>query len=171
MRTYLSNRLAICPKRRQLGCRATAQSHCRLCKPHRRASFDHLVGAGEHRQRNAEAECLCSLQVDDQFDLDRLLDRHLRRLFALEDSACINSSLAVTLSEARSIAHQPAGCRELPESEDRGKRMLGRKYDKLLFSCIEERVASHDDGPCSPLHQVCEGGVDFAWTTRLKDFD
>jgi hypothetical protein len=41
----LSNRLAICPKRRQLGCCATAQSHCRLCKPHRRASFDHLVGA------------------------------------------------------------------------------------------------------------------------------
>ena len=33
----MSNRLAICPKRRQLGCRATAQSHCRLCKPHRRA--------------------------------------------------------------------------------------------------------------------------------------
>src|SRR6516164_6416682 len=49
MRTYLSNRLAICPKRRQLGCRATAQSHCRLCKPHRRASFDHLLGAGEQR--------------------------------------------------------------------------------------------------------------------------
>ena len=43
----MSNRLAICPKRRQLGCRATAQSHCRLCKPHRRASFDHLVGDRE----------------------------------------------------------------------------------------------------------------------------
>src|SRR6516162_10659187 len=47
MRTYLSNRLAICPKRRQLGCGTTAQSHCRLCKPHRRASFDHLVGTRE----------------------------------------------------------------------------------------------------------------------------
>src|SRR5262249_46085843 len=38
-----------CPKRRQLGCRATAQLHCRLCKPHRRTSFDHLVGTGEQR--------------------------------------------------------------------------------------------------------------------------
>src|SRR5262249_29920769 len=134
-------------------------------------SLDHLVGASEHRQRNAEAECFCSLQVDDQFDLDRLLDRHLRRLFALEDSTCIDSSLAVTLCEARSIAHQPTGCRELPESEDRGKRMPGRKYDKLLFSRIEECVASHDDRACSSLGQVFEGGVDFAWTARLKDCD
>ena len=46
----MSNRLAICPKRRQLGCRATAQSHCRLCKPYRRA--DHLVGAGEQAIRH-----------------------------------------------------------------------------------------------------------------------
>jgi hypothetical protein len=51
-KTYLSNRLAICPKRRQLGSRATAQSHCRLCKPHRRASLDHPVGIGER--------CRCS---------------------------------------------------------------------------------------------------------------
>ena len=36
MRTYLSNRMAICPRRHQRECRATAQSHCRLCNPRRR---------------------------------------------------------------------------------------------------------------------------------------
>ena len=37
-----------------------------------------IVGTSEQRQRNAEAECLCGLQVDNEFDLDCLLDRHLR---------------------------------------------------------------------------------------------
>ena len=48
--------------------------------------FDHIVGAGEHRWRNCEAEGLCGLEIDDQFILGRRLHREIARLLALEDA-------------------------------------------------------------------------------------
>src|SRR6516162_9108584 len=137
----------------------------------RAVSFDHLVGATKQWERYGQTERPCGLQVDDQFDLDCLLDRHLRRLFALENSARINSLLAVSVCKAWSIAHQPAGRSELPKMKDRRKRMAGRKYDKLLSSRIEECVGSDEECACSPPNQACEGGIDVAWTARLKDFN
>jgi hypothetical protein len=38
-------------------------------------SFDHLVGAGEQRRWHREAKRFGSFQIDDEFELGRLLDR------------------------------------------------------------------------------------------------
>jgi hypothetical protein len=52
----------------------------------RRLSFDHVVGAGEQRRWNLDAEHPGGLQVDPQFVLGRCLHRKVGGPFALEDA-------------------------------------------------------------------------------------
>src|SRR6266404_961713 len=49
-------------------------------------SFNHLVSAGEHRRREAEADRLGRLEVDHQLVLGGCLHRQVGRLLALEDA-------------------------------------------------------------------------------------
>src|SRR5215472_6921728 len=74
-----------------------------------RASFDHLVGAGEDRWRDGDAELLGSLEIDDQLEGRRLLDRQVGRLGTLEDPSGVKALLAIDSLDARSIADQAAG--------------------------------------------------------------
>jgi hypothetical protein len=45
-----------------------------------------LVGTGEDGWRNCETEHVGRLQVDDQFELGRLLNREISRLGSLQDA-------------------------------------------------------------------------------------
>src|SRR5438552_13134964 len=49
------------------------------------ALFDDLVGAGENRRRHGQAERVGGLEVDDQLEPRRLLDRQFGQLGAVED--------------------------------------------------------------------------------------
>src|SRR5215813_324983 len=66
-------------------------------------SFDHLVGAGEHRRRNCEAKRLGSLEIDYQLILGRRLHRKIRWLLALEDAIDIAGRAPVLVSKIGSI--------------------------------------------------------------------
>src|SRR5262249_55758665 len=46
-------------------------------QPRARSLFDHLVGAGEQRWRDGQAERLGGDQIDDEIELGRLLDRQV----------------------------------------------------------------------------------------------
>src|SRR3954447_11401185 len=49
------------------------------------ALLDNLVGARQHRLRHSEAERLRGLEIDDQLENRRLVDRQIGGLGALED--------------------------------------------------------------------------------------
>ena len=61
----------------------------------RGASFDHLVGAGEKHWRHGKAECTRGLEVDDELEFGRLLDRQVSGLRTLEDAARIDAKLSI----------------------------------------------------------------------------
>src|SRR5262249_22474438 len=58
-----------------------------LNPPSRFTSFDHLVGAGEQRRRNFDAERLGGLEVDHQLVPGKCLHRQIGWLFALGAAA------------------------------------------------------------------------------------
>src|SRR5262245_29207524 len=74
-----------------------------------RTSFDHLVGAGEKRRRDGEADRLGDLEVDHQLEFVRSLNREIGGLGALENASNIlDAYLAKEVNRVSAIAHQVA---------------------------------------------------------------
>jgi hypothetical protein len=70
--------------------------------------FDHPVGKREQLVGNGQAERLRGLEVDDQLELGRLVDRQICRLLALENPRGMDAGAAIAVREAISIAHEAA---------------------------------------------------------------
>jgi hypothetical protein len=63
-----------------------------------RNSFDHLVGAREHRRRDFETKRLRGLEIDHQLVLGRRLHKQVGRLLALEDAIDVASRKPVLVA-------------------------------------------------------------------------
>src|SRR5215475_14561177 len=97
-----------------------------------RRSLDHLIRGGQQRFRDGEAEGLGGLEVDDEFQLGRLLDRQIGWFLAFENASGIDASLVGRITEAAAVAYQATGEGELTEIKDRGQRMAGRQRGELF---------------------------------------
>src|SRR5262249_39022351 len=88
------------------------------------ALFDHLVGGGENRIRHGHAEGLGGLEIDDELEPGRQLDRQLARLGTIENAIDIGGRTPVAVGEVLAVADQSSGLYVLPEREDRRPPVL-----------------------------------------------
>ena len=68
--------------------------------------FDHLVDASEQRWWHVEAECLCSPEIDNQFELGRCLHRKVSRFLPPEDAINVARGAAVLVTHFRPVGDQ-----------------------------------------------------------------
>jgi hypothetical protein len=70
--------------------------------------LNHLVGAGEQCARNRKAKLLGGLQIDDEFEFGRLVDRDVTRFGPVEDLVHIVGHAPPELARVGLIGHPPA---------------------------------------------------------------
>src|SRR5262249_59802698 len=103
--------------------------------------FDHLVGSYLNSQWDCKPKCFGGFEVYKEFKLGRLHDWRVSRLFALENTAGVDTGLPPCRKIVRSIAHETADCHGLAQGVNRWHGMAGPPPAHLL------RVRSKGTGP------------------------
>jgi hypothetical protein len=112
--------------------------------------FDHLISEQLHRAWGREPERLGGLEIDDQLEFGRLLDRQIGRLVALENPPGIDARPAKGIRNVVAVTDQAAVRRILTKSINRRNRMACReRYD--LIAAAEKKSACADDERTGPL--------------------
>src|SRR5262249_31654 len=83
-----------------------ASTHDSRLSPY--VSFDHLVRSRQHIRWYRQADLLRRIEIDDQFKLHWLLDRHVGRFCAFKDLVHVGSSALITLRIVGRIGHKAA---------------------------------------------------------------
>src|SRR5512132_611351 len=124
--------------------------------------FDHLVGPGEQRRWDRHAQRLGRLEVDDQLELGRLLDRQVARPGALQDLVHEDGRALGHRQQTRAIGHEGPGQREFPEIAHRGQSVLrGKVGDDFPGQPRGHRIGQHDHGLHTLVHHDLEGLLDL----------
>ena len=86
-------------------------------------SLDHLVGAEEERLRDGEAKRLGGLEVDQQLELRRLLDRQVGGLRTLQNSTSERPEASVSIGK-----NWPVDMRQPAVAFSRNIEIVGRRF-------------------------------------------
>src|SRR5262245_50986603 len=129
-------------------------------------SFDNVGDLLEVRW-HSQAQRFCGLEINDQLEFRRSLDRQVSRLFAFENPAGVSTSEAICIRLAWPITCQSTDVCKLAHKMDCRNRKTCRQPDELIAATHEERIGSNDDGVNMLLDGTLEGRVGFAFTAGL----
>src|SRR4030095_8071529 len=79
-----------------------------------RLSSNDSICSSQHVGWNRQADLLCRLQIDDELELHRLLDRQVSRLGTLKDLVHVNGRAAIQVESVRAVGHENTGLRNFP---------------------------------------------------------
>ena len=93
---------------------------------------DHLVGCREQRGRYGQAKRLGGFEIDDQFELGRLLIRQIAGFFAAKNTVDIRSNATVKVDTIRAVIDQATNFCEYTLRKDRRQTVLADNGRSLL---------------------------------------
>src|SRR6478752_1559790 len=91
--------------------------------------LDHLIGTGNQRWWDGEAERLRSLQIDHQLKLGGLLNRKVSGFGTLQNFVGIQGAAPEQLGQTRAVGHEAAGNYDVLGKEHRRQPVLGEKVE------------------------------------------
>src|SRR5215813_1714544 len=84
------------------------------CLPHARCLLNYLVRPRQYVRRNRQTDLLGGFQINDEFELHRLLYWEVGGLRALENLVHICSGTSELIDTHRSVGHEAASLGPLP---------------------------------------------------------
>ena len=103
-------------------------------------SWDDLIRSQEHRWRDRDPERPSGLEVDDQIEFRRTLDRQVARLGAFEDTIHLARHAAEHLDDVGAVGHESAVVHKGLELVDSGQPIPGGELNQLFAVSIEDRT-------------------------------
>src|SRR5215207_11274049 len=128
--------------------------------------LDYFISAGQERVWHPKAKPLCGLQIDDQLELGRLLNRQVGGLGTLEDPTDVEARQAVSPRDAGPVTDQAAKFDEIALVVDRWNCVTCRQRHKGS-SLTGEKGTAADQHRLSPgLDGPRECSVEFTFIRR-----
>ena len=133
-----------------------------VSKRSKKPSLDHLVGAREERLRNRQTNCLCSLEVDDQLELCRVLHWQVAELGAPEYPVDVTCRLPELLSRVVAVRNQSTSLGMRSIWIDRWQPILCRQCDNEIAIREGYGVGGDDQATVGRGRERCDRTLDFS---------
>src|SRR5262245_66420228 len=116
-----------------------------------------------------KTECIGGLEINDQLNLHRLLNRQVGGFLTLENAAGVDADLTVRVRKAVSIADQAACYGVLAKWVHRGHRVMRGQCDELLVPAVEAWMTADYECAGSQSGQRCEDHIEVVLGARMQD--
>src|SRR5215831_6674869 len=108
-------------------------------------SSDHPIRSRQHVGWDREADLLCRFQVDDEFELCRLLHGKVRWLSSFEYLVHISRGASGQVGNAHGVGHKPTVFHIHLQVVYRGEPAFCRELYELFALRIEDAAPRHED--------------------------